>query len=54
MNCNGLDAGFAKLLSNDFNRLEGKWANRRSDDAVCMLIDTIDIGTQRFYRVRVK
>ena len=29
MNSNGLDANFSKALSNDFNRLGGKWANRR-------------------------
>jgi hypothetical protein len=29
MNYNGLDADFTKPLSNDFNRLGKKWANRR-------------------------
>jgi hypothetical protein len=29
MNSNGIDAKFSKALSNDFNRLGGKWANRR-------------------------
>jgi hypothetical protein len=29
MNSKGLDANFSKPLSNDFNRLGGKWANRR-------------------------
>src|SRR5687767_16008482 len=29
MNYNGLDANFSKALSNDFNRLGEKWANRR-------------------------
>jgi hypothetical protein len=29
MDCGGLNVDFAKSLSNDFNRLEGKCANRR-------------------------
>src|SRR5688572_4233313 len=29
INYNGLDANFSKALSNDFNRLGEKWANRR-------------------------
>jgi hypothetical protein len=29
INSNGIDAKFSKALSNDFNRLGGKWANRR-------------------------
>src|SRR5688572_5792376 len=32
MNYNGLDANFSKALSNDFNRLGEKWANRRNVD----------------------
>jgi hypothetical protein len=28
MNPNGLDVNFSKALSNEFNRLGGKWANR--------------------------